>query len=257
VALALVDELAAELGLVAGALPWQVRRRPITSFADAATTLSDAYGLFATNVALLSRTEIGELGEPAEEGRGASSAMPQKQNPVLSVLIRSAALRAPDLAAGLHRAALSVDERPDGAWHSEWSPLRELLRLIGGEAELGAELAGGLRVDRERIAANLALSGPLLVSERLAVVLGPILGRKRLQSLIERSMADSAVSLAGLLRGEEGLAAMSDEQLHELLAPQNYVGAAGTLVDRALAHYRQTIADAPPPGESASRGVRA
>jgi len=156
-----------ELGLTAPELPWHVARRPITRVGDGFTTVLDALGVIASDVALASRTEVGEAVEPAAPGRGGSSAMPHKRNPVLSVLIRSSALRAPGLAADLHRAAaLAVDERPDGAWHSEWPALRELLRSALGAAATAAELAEGLTIDAERAAANLALTGDAVVSEQ-------------------------------------------------------------------------------------------
>jgi 3-carboxy-cis,cis-muconate cycloisomerase len=158
---------ARELGLAAPELPWHTARRPFTRAADALTAALDALGVVAADVALASRTEVGEAAEPSAPGRGGSSAMPHKRNPVLSVLIRSAVLRAPGLAADLHRAAaLAVDERPDGAWHSEWPALRELLRAALGAAAAAAELAEGLTIDPARAAANLALTGGDLVSER-------------------------------------------------------------------------------------------
>jgi len=156
-----------ELGLAAPALPWHTARRPFTRAADALTAVLDALGVIAADVALASRTEVGEAVEPSAPGRGGSSAMPHKRNPVLSVLIRSAALRAPGLAADLHRAAaLAVDERPDGAWHSEWPALRELLRSALGAAAVAAELAEGLTIDADRAAANLALTGADITSEQ-------------------------------------------------------------------------------------------
>ncbi|MDP9028253.1 MAG: lyase family protein, partial [Actinomycetota bacterium] len=151
-ATALPGLLAEELGLAAPVLPWHTRRGPITALGDALTSLIDSLGVIATDVATLSRTEIGELGEPSG---GGSSAMPQKQNPVRSVLIRSAAQRAPGLAAELHRsAATAVDQRPDGAWHAEWPALRELLRLALGTSALAAELLAGLQVDTDRMREN-------------------------------------------------------------------------------------------------------
>ncbi|MCU1424355.1 MAG: hypothetical protein JWM51_646 [Microbacteriaceae bacterium] len=161
---------AAQLGL-AEYHPWHTSRAPVTRLGDALVSVTGALGVIAANVATLSRTEIAEVAEPAAHGRGASSAMPQKQNPVLSVLIRSAALRAPGLSSTLHLcAATAVDERPDGAWHAEWPTLRELLRLALGASTLAAELTSGLTVDTERVAADLALSGDDILAERAVLV---------------------------------------------------------------------------------------
>ncbi|CAM3221196.1 3-carboxy-cis,cis-muconate cycloisomerase [Mycobacterium intermedium] len=136
--------------------PWHTTRIPITAAADALVTCTDSWGRIASDVVALVRREIGELNEPAGEQRGGSSSMPHKRNPVLSILIRRAAIAAPALAATLHTAAaLSNDERPDGAWHAEWDTLRTLARrtLIAGSQ--CAELLAGLIVHSERMAANL------------------------------------------------------------------------------------------------------
>ena len=143
----LSDRLAAELGLAAVPAPWHTNRLAVTSLGDALAAVTDAAGKIAADVLFLSRPEVAELAEPRAAGRGGSSAMPQKQNPVLSVLVRSAALQAPGHAAQLHLAAANFnDERPDGAWHSEWPALRQLLRLGLGAAVQLRELAEGLQV---------------------------------------------------------------------------------------------------------------
>jgi 3-carboxy-cis,cis-muconate cycloisomerase len=144
-----------------------VARSSVTRLGDALAGVADVYGTIAANVATLTRTEIAEVSEPTGEGRGTSSAMPQKRNPVYSVLLRSLSLRAPGLASTLHVAAASfVDERPDGAWHAEWPTIRELLRIVLGGAALLDDLTAGLTVDVDRAAENLAVTGDDILAER-------------------------------------------------------------------------------------------
>ncbi|MFV8316219.1 lyase family protein [Mycobacterium sp. 23] len=136
--------------------PWHTARGPVTVAADALVACTDSWGRIASDVVTLVRPEIGEVSEPATAGRGGSSSMPHKRNPVLSILIRRAAISAPPLAATLHQAAaLANDERPDGAWHVEWDTLRTLARrtLVAG-SQCG-ELLAGLQVHAGRMAENL------------------------------------------------------------------------------------------------------
>jgi 3-carboxy-cis,cis-muconate cycloisomerase len=136
----------------------------ITRAGDALVGCCDAWGHIAADVATGSRQEIGEL---AEGRGGGSSTMPHKNNPVLSVLIRRAALTAPALAATLHTAsAASVDERSDGGWHAEWATLRTLTRRAVVAAAQTSELLAGLRIDIDRAAANLAAAGDVLAEQR-------------------------------------------------------------------------------------------
>jgi 3-carboxy-cis,cis-muconate cycloisomerase len=162
----LVAATAAALGLPA-AEPWHTARAPLTRFGDALVTATDAWGKIANDVLAGSRPEIGELAEAPAEGRGGSSAMPNKQNPVLAVLVRRAALAGPPLAASLHLAAANaVDERPDGSWHVEWATLRTLTRRTVVAGSQTAELLAGLRVDAERMAATLAAARPGIDAEQ-------------------------------------------------------------------------------------------
>lgn len=149
----LVESVANALGL-ASSVPWHTSRSVVTAAGDALVGCTDAYGRIAADVATLSRPEIAEL---AEGTGGGSSTMPQKRNPVLSVLIRRCALTAPPLASTLHlAAATNVDERPDGSWHAEWATLRDLARRTVVAASHASELITGLVVDEDRMAANLA-----------------------------------------------------------------------------------------------------
>ena len=139
--------------------PWHTTRTPVTAAADAFVGCSDCWGRIASDVVTLVRPEIGELSEPAGVNRGGSSSMPHKRNPVLSILIRRAAIAAPQLAATLHTAAaLANDERPDGPWHAEWDSLRTLARRTVVAGSQCGELLAGLEVHSGRMAENLRMA---------------------------------------------------------------------------------------------------
>jgi len=182
---------------------WHTSRAPFTRYADALVRATDAWGHIANDVLLLARPEIAELAEPVVEGRGGSSTMPQKANPVLSLLIRRAALAAPGHAAQLHLAAATVvDERPDGAWHTEWSSLSALSRHTITAASQVTELLDGLHVDTGRMAAVVKQQSSALLAE-------------------QRSISD--------LAGND-----SDPDFD----PSHYLGATGPLIDQILARAR-------------------
>lgn len=150
--------------------PWHTSRAPLTRTADALVTCTDAWGHVATDVATLSRTEIGELAEPSVDGRGGSSTMPHKHNPVLSVLVRRAALAAPALGSTLHLASATAgDQRPDGAWHTEWATLRTIARRTAVAASQTTELLQGLHVNAARMGATLDESADDVLAERRGV----------------------------------------------------------------------------------------
>ncbi|AEF36715.1 3-carboxy-ciscis-muconate cycloisomerase [Mycolicibacter sinensis] len=162
-AVTLSGRLAAALDLT-DTPPWHTTRSVLTRVGDALATCCDAWGHIAGDVAIGSRAEVGEL---AEGRGGGSSTMPHKSNPVLSILIRRAALVAPSLSAAVHVAsAASVDERSDGGWHAEWATLRTLSRHTVVAAAQTAELLAGLVIDTDRAAANLAAAGDLLAEQR-------------------------------------------------------------------------------------------
>jgi 3-carboxy-cis,cis-muconate cycloisomerase len=187
----LVATAAAELGLPVRE-PWHTTRTPFTRLADAFVTCTDAWGKIANDVLVGARPEIAELAEAPAEGRGGSSAMPNKQNPVLAVLIRRAALAGPPLAATVHAAAAdAVDERPDGSWHVEWATLRTLARRTIVAGSHTAELLAGLRTDPERMAATLAAARPGIDAERRSMGDdGPYLGAT--DQIIDAALARAA-----------------------------------------------------------------
>ncbi|WUI03475.1 3-carboxy-cis,cis-muconate cycloisomerase [Spirillospora sp. NBC_00431] len=154
-ALDLVAAYADETGLACPVLPWHTRRTPVADLAAALALVTGALGKIATDVWLLSQSEVGEVAEAAGPGKGGSSSMAHKRNPALSTLVRSAALQVPAQVQVLLAAQAAPHERPAGEWHAEWQPLRECLRLTGGAAETAADLVDGLEVSTELMRADL------------------------------------------------------------------------------------------------------
>ncbi|MEP6762467.1 MAG: lyase family protein [Sporichthyaceae bacterium] len=172
-----LDPSAARSGLAQGlgladALPWHTNRSAVTRIGDALTRCTDAWSRIANDVLTLSRPEIGELSEGTG---GGSSTMPHKANPVLSTLVRRAALTTPHLAATLHAAAADqTDERAAGAWHAEWATLRTLVRRVLVAAGQTNELLTGLQVHPDRMAQTLGAARDAVHAEQqsLAEVAG-------------------------------------------------------------------------------------
>ncbi|MFJ1968290.1 3-carboxy-cis,cis-muconate cycloisomerase [Streptomyces sp. NPDC087903] len=222
---------AREVGLRAADLPWHTLRTPIADLAGCLAFTAGALGKIAADVLTLSRTEIAEV---AEGSGGGSSAMPHKANPVRATLLAAAARRAPQLAATLYAALVAEDERPAGAWHAEWEPLRDLLRLAGGAARDAAELAEGLQVRPDTMREHLGLTHGLIVSERLSAELAGLLGRARAKSLLtdlaQRTYTESRT--LGELLSE--VPELREVDLAGLTDPTRYTGCAGVLTDRAL-----------------------
>lgn len=264
----LADALAAQLGLAPAPAPWHTNRLAITSLGHALASVLDAFGKIAADVLFLSRPEVAEVAEPRAAGRGVSSAMPQKQNPVLSVLVRSAALQAPGLAAQLHLAAANFnDERPDGAWHTEWPALRQLLALALGAAGHVRELAAGLQVFPDAMRRNLDLAGPLLLAEGVSAAVAPSLperdgrtGKQQLQDVVDRTLeappSEQAAIYRKLLREAVPAGQITDLRLEELLNPASYLGQAAEISRRILAAYPEYAAhsSADTNANGASRG---
>ncbi|MFD3499210.1 lyase family protein [Streptomyces sp. NPDC058676] len=242
---ALTRAFAAETRLAVPELPWHSLRTPLADLAACLAFTAGALGKIAADVQVLARTEIGEVAEGGGEGRGVSSAMPHKRNPVLATLIRSAALQVPVLAAGLTQCLVAEDERSAGGWHAEWQQLRECLRLTGGAAHTAAELTAGLVVGPERMDRNLRIAGDGMVSERLAAVLAPLLGRPEAKRLVSTSLNRCAASgepLSAVLAAAPELAgAFGDDELRQLCEPAAYTGAAPWLADRAGGAYQHQV----------------
>jgi nitrosuccinate lyase len=236
--------VAGRLGLAEPVLPWHAVRTPLADVAASLMVTTGALGKLAADVLVLSRTEIGEVTEEQAPGRGASSAMPQKHNPVFSTLVATAARQLPAIAVVLFGSMVVEDERSSGGWHAEWQPLRECLRIGAGAAANAARLAESLRVWPEAMAANLRMTRGAIVSERVNAVLAPLLGKANAKRLLvevitaaERDGADVADLLAVAL--EEAGVAVPD--VPGLFDPSGYTGVSGPLVDRALQRFESVL----------------
>jgi 3-oxoadipate enol-lactonase len=205
-------------------------------------------GKLALDVTLLAQTEVGEVTEPAGGGRGGSSTLPHKHNPIGAVLIRAATARVPGLVATVLGSMAQEHERATGAWHAEWEPLFELLRLVGGAAARTRELLDGLEVHPQRMRANLDATGGLLMAERVAGGLTEGLGRVAANDLVQQlaaEAADSSRPLREILLADPTVRQHLDEAaIDRLLDPEGYLGSASALIDRALAAHRPRLAAA-------------
>ncbi|EHB56099.1 3-carboxy-cis,cis-muconate cycloisomerase [Mycolicibacterium rhodesiae JS60] len=235
--------VASHLGLAEPVLPWHQIRTPLADVAASLMITTGALGKLSADVLVLSRTEIGEVTEEQAPGRGASSAMPQKHNPVFATLVATAARQLPPIATVLFSSMASEDERSSGGWHAEWQPLRECLRIAAGAAANAVRLTDTLQVVPEQMAANLRMTRGAIVSERVNAVLAPLLGKSNAKRLLaqvtataERTGADVADLLAEALQ-EAGVTA---PDMTGLFDPAGYTGISGPLVDRALKHFKES-----------------
>ncbi len=239
--LEIATDVADQLGLVDPGMPWHTDRlRP----SRVACGLGMALGVLAKlarDLVLLAQTEVAEVREGAVAGRGGSSTMPHKRNPVGAVAVLACAQRGPGLVATVLSAMAPEHERGAGSWQAEWEPLAELLRLTGSAAASAAELLAGLEVDTARMRANLELGGDAAMSESVAVALGALIGRPRAQALVEaaaRRAAQEHRPLREELASVRELAdALGSERLEQALDPAAYLGVTGQLIDRVLSAH--------------------
>jgi 3-carboxy-cis,cis-muconate cycloisomerase len=240
--LEVASSLAAELELAEPVLPWHTIRIRPARLAGALGIALGAMAKVARDVVLLAQTEVGELVEGCGGGRGGSSTMPHKRNPVGAVTVLACAERGPGLVATILAAMEQEHERAAGAWQAESEPLLELLRLTGSAAAALRDVLAGLEVHPDRMRANLDLTHGLLMSESVAAAFAESVGRPRAQELVETAVRQAAREQRELrhvlLEMPEVTSAMRPDEFDRALAPENYLGATQQLIDRALAAHR-------------------
>jgi 3-carboxy-cis,cis-muconate cycloisomerase len=242
---AVAKALGNELDLAAPAAPWHAYSDRIAETASAIGIAIGSCGKIARDLSLLMQSEIGEAFEPAGDGRGGSSTMPQKRNPVACAQILAAANLAPGLVSSMLAGLVHEQERGLGGWQASWIMLPQLLLIASGAFERTAELATGLEVDAKRMRANLDLTKGQIMAEAVQMALADKLGRLEAHDLLakasQRAMS-SNTHLKNTLRAvPEIAAAIPGKKLDELFNPENYLGSANAFIDAAIAEAAKSL----------------
>lgn len=237
--------LATALDLQLPALPWHGHRDRLVDAGSALGIATGTLGKIARDVALCMQTEVGELSEPAGAGRGGSSTMPHKRNPVACAAIATAATRMPGLVATLHAGMVHEHERALGGWQSEWDTLPQMAMLCAGAARNARHMLEGLQVDARRMRCNLDATHGLMLAEAAMLALGRHIGRLQAHEHVEhaaRHAVAHGLTLTDALRhvlAQDSATAgvLDDAELRRLADPAAYLGQAGAFVDDVLAQW--------------------
>jgi 3-carboxy-cis,cis-muconate cycloisomerase len=234
--------LAHELHLELPDIPWHSHRDRIAEVATTLGLLTGTLGKIARDISLHAQTEVAELSEPASVGRGGSSTMPHKRNPVTAAVILAAAARVPALVSTILSAMVQEDERGLGGWHAEWESLPEIIMLSGGALHHLAEILPGLTIDSQKMHENLGLTNGLIFAEAVAMALGSKIGRLQAHQIVDaacqRALAERKDLRAILAQDHEIVRHLSSTDLDRLFDPRRYMGVADLLIDRVLSSHQ-------------------
>jgi 3-carboxy-cis,cis-muconate cycloisomerase len=235
--------IAGELGLGYPDAPWHAHRDRLAILVAACGVLTGCLGKMARDISLLMQAEVAEAAEPGGQGRGGSSTMPQKHNPIACSVTLAAAHRVPGLVAAFLSAMVQEHERGVGGWQAEWPIVADVIQSTGVAAASMAEVAGGLTVDAERMRENIDATRGAVFAERVMMLLGATLGRDVAHKIIERAARESAARQHTLT---EVLAEMPEVTRHldpstlrSLEVPEKYLGVAEALRSRLLSSGEQ------------------
>jgi 3-carboxy-cis,cis-muconate cycloisomerase len=237
--------LAEELELAVPDMPWHAERDRVVEAATTLGVVAGAMAKIAADVVLLAQTEVGELAEAGDSGKGRSSALPQKRNPVDAIMALASSRLAVGQVPVLLGSLLQEHERAAGGWQAEWEAIPALFGFTMDAVDRVRSSLSGLQVEPGRMRANLAASGGLVMAESLTMALAPILGRDQALVLV-RDVAgearDRGLDLrAAALADERIMAVLSTPDLDTALDPANYLGSTDTYIDRALAGFAELL----------------
>jgi 3-carboxy-cis,cis-muconate cycloisomerase len=237
--LLVAEKLAQELDLPLPDAPWHTHRDRIAEAASVLAILAGTCGKIARDVQLMMQTDVAEAFEPSGEGRGGSSTMPHKRNPVAAATALGAAIMAPNLAATIFAAQIQDHERSAGPWHAEWPTLPSLLLVTSGALSGIVDIAEGLEVDAARMRINLGATNGLIMAEAVTMALAEEIGKSEAHHLVEAASKQAVAGKKGLrdvlAKDTKVTAHLSAERLTQLFEPMAYQGVSQALIDRLLA----------------------
>ena len=230
--------LAEELRLGVPLMPWHAQRDSLVEFAGWLSLVTGSLGKMAQDIILLAQTEVGEMGESAEHGRGASSTMPQKSNPITSELMVAAARTNAALLSAMHNAQIQEQERATHGWQMEWLTLPQMMLLTSGALKHARYLASHLQADGESMRANIARGNHLILAEAAVFALAQAMPKSKAEELVKKACGvavSEGKSLVGVVQElSAGEVAPGSIDWQALAQPENYLGAANEILDRVL-----------------------
>src|SRR3954466_6453565 len=228
-----------ELGLGVPVSTWHVARDGFAEVVNLLGLITGSLGKIALDVMIMASTEFAEVYEPFVKGRGASSTMPQKRNPISSELMLATSKGVRQHAGLMLDAMIHDFERATGPWHAEWIAIPESFVLTAGALHQAKFALAGLIVDEAKMNDNLALSRGLIVAEAVMMGLAPQMGRQDAHDLVYdacRLANEKNMTLADALSADPQVSTRIDRAtIERLTSPDNYLGLAPEMVDRVLA----------------------
>ncbi|HWW47590.1 MAG TPA: 3-carboxy-cis,cis-muconate cycloisomerase [Xanthobacteraceae bacterium] len=236
--LAVAEQLSRELELALPDAPWHTHRDRVAEVAGVLAIITGSCGKIARDISLLMQTDVAEAFEPSGEGRGGSSTMPHKRNPVASAAALGAATMAPNLAATIFAAQVQDHERSAGPWHAEWPTLPTLLLVTSGAVAAAVDIAEGLEIDAARMRHNLDATHGLIMAEAVTMALAEKIGKAQAHHLVEaaskRAVKDKRALQDVLCDDPAVVAHLTPVAIAGLFEPMAYQGAAQDFIDRLL-----------------------
>jgi 3-carboxy-cis,cis-muconate cycloisomerase len=241
--LAVSEALADELKLAVPLMSWHAQRDSLVEFGSWLSLVTGCLGKMAQDVILLAQTEVGEAAESGEQGRGGSSTMPQKSNPITSELIVAAARTNASLLSALHHAQIQEHERATHGWQVEWLTLPQMMILTGGALKHALDLAQNLQVDETAMRANMARAHDVLLAEAVVFALAKAMPRAKAEELLKRACGIAVSEERHLINVIKEMVAVPDGTVdwQALANPANYLGETNKIIDGVLQRANQLL----------------